>query len=143
MDFGKGWISSLQEKSPGELNVIVRAKELARQVIEVTQKSPKQFRYTFVSKLQNLSLDVIESLYRANDTFVAEEPDMREKLRIRLDYQHKALTDLRILAYMADLARENKVILPRQHEQISRMSADCMKMLGGWMNSDKKRFGSR
>ena len=45
MDFGKGWISSMQEKSPGELNVIVRAKDLARYVFEVTQKSPKQFQY--------------------------------------------------------------------------------------------------
>ena len=133
----------MQEKRPGELNVMVKAKDLARYVFEVTQKSPKQYRFSLVAKLHELSLEALESLYRANDTFVAEGPDMREKLRLRLDYQHKALTDLRILAYMAELARENNVILPRQHEKISRMSADCMNLLGGWMNSDKKRFGSR
>jgi len=53
-----------------ELTVITRAKELCEYIMTVTQKSPKQFRFTFVSRLQNLSLDVIEKLYRANDTFV-------------------------------------------------------------------------
>ena len=53
-----------------ELSVITKAKELCSYVMTVTQKSPKQFRFTLVSRLQNYTLEIIENLYRANDTFV-------------------------------------------------------------------------
>lgn len=36
----------------------------------VTDKSPKRFRFTLVSRLQNYALDVIENLIMANETFV-------------------------------------------------------------------------
>lgn len=58
------------EKKLSELLVITRAKDLCSHIMQVTQKSPKHFRYTFVSRLQNLSLSAIENLYRANDIFV-------------------------------------------------------------------------
>ena len=41
--------------------VITKAKELCSYVMTVTQKSPKHFRFTFVTRMQNLSLDVIEN----------------------------------------------------------------------------------
>ena len=85
-----------------ELAVITKAKDLCSYVVKITQKSPKQYRFTFVTRLQNLSLDVIENLYRANDTFVTK--DRVESVAVRLDYQHKALTDLRLLAM--DKSRE-------------------------------------
>lgn len=58
------------EKKLSELLVITRAKDLCSHIMQVTQKSPKHFRYTFVSRLQNLSLSAIENLYRGNDIFV-------------------------------------------------------------------------
>ena len=60
------------ERKQSELHVITKAKDLCSYVIGVTGKSPKHYRYTFVSRLQNLSLSVIENLYRANDTFVGK-----------------------------------------------------------------------
>lgn len=56
-------------ESKSEMMIITRAKDLCAYVMTVTQNSPKHFRYTFVSRMQNLALDIIESLYRANDTF--------------------------------------------------------------------------
>lgn len=61
------------ERKQSELTVITKAKDLCSYVMTVTQKSPKQFRFTFTTRLQNLSLNVIESLYRANDVFVSKE----------------------------------------------------------------------
>ena len=49
------------EHMQSELTVITRAKDLCSYIMAVTQKSPRQFRFTFTSRLQNLSLDVIES----------------------------------------------------------------------------------
>ncbi|MBQ1684242.1 MAG: four helix bundle protein [Clostridia bacterium] len=105
------------EHGQSELTVITKAKDLCSYVMTVTQKSPKQFRFMFTSRLQNLSLNVLESLYRANDTLVTKENvDSREK---RLEFQHQALTDLKLLCYFSLLAREQNCILPKQYEQIS------------------------
>lgn len=73
--------------SQSELTVITCAKELCSYIMTVSQKSPKQFRFTFVSHLQNLSLDVIEKLYRANDTYITKT-DQAAKAK-RLDFQHR------------------------------------------------------
>jgi len=53
-----------------ELTVIMKSKDLCSYIVAVTQKSPKQFRFTFVSRLQNLAMDVIENIYRANEVFI-------------------------------------------------------------------------
>ena len=123
-----------------ELTVITKTKDLCSYVITITQKSPKQFRFTFVSRMQNLSLDVIEYLYRANDTFVTKGDTAA--WRQRLEFQHRAMTSLKLLSYFSLLALENKCIIQKQYEQISRQSVDCMNLLGGWINSDKRRLQS-
>ena len=38
-----------------ELTVITKAKDLCRYAMTVTEKSPKRFRFTLVSRMQNLA----------------------------------------------------------------------------------------
>jgi len=130
----------MHEKKQSELTVIMKAKDLCKYIMTVTQKSPKQYRFTFTSRLQNLSLDVIEHIYRANDTFVSGN-EKAARYQRRLDFQQEALTELRLLAYFAQAALEQQAILPKQYEQIAKQSSDCMNLLGAWIISDKKRFG--
>ena len=87
----------------------------------------------------NLALDVIEDLYRANDLHVWK--GRADESGQRLEFQRKAMTNLRLLGYFAMLATEQNYILPKQFERISFLSIACMNLLGAWMNSDKKRFG--
>lgn len=126
------------ERKQSELTVITKAKDLCSYVMTVTQKSPKHFRYTFVSKLQNLALGVIENLFRANDVFVSKQdlPSQKE----RICFQRSAMTELKLLGYIALLAMEQKCILPKQYEQIAKQVSDCQNLLGAWMNSDRKRL---
>ena len=126
------------EHKQSELTVITKAKDLCSYIMTVTQRSPKQFRFTFVSRLQNLSLSVIENLFRANDVFVSKA-DM-SAYKERLSYQKTALTDLKLLGYISLLSMEQGCILPKQYEQISRNAADCRNLLGAWINSDRKRL---
>ena len=121
-----------------ELTVITKAKDLCDYVLTVTEKSPKRFRFTLVSRMQNLALDVIEHIYRANEVYMASpnRTSMQEK---RLDLQHGALTGAKLLGYMALLARKQGCILPRQYEQITKLISDCQNLLGAWINSDRKR----
>lgn len=103
-----------------DLTVITKAKDLCSYVMIITQKSPKQYRYTFTSRLQNLSLDIIENLYRANDTFVSKgNPSQFQK---RQEFQQEAMTDLRLLTYFSQLAMEQGSILMKQYEQIAKQS---------------------
>ncbi len=53
-----------------ELSVISKAKNLCAYIMTVTERSPKRFRFTLVSRLQNYSLDVITALISANEIFV-------------------------------------------------------------------------
>ncbi|MCL2547339.1 MAG: four helix bundle protein [Oscillospiraceae bacterium] len=125
-----------------ELTVVTKAKDLCSYVFEVTQRCPKQFRFTFVSRIQNLSLNVIENVYRANEVFLSN-PGLREKLQKRREYQHTALTELKIMAFVSQMALEQKCILPQHFEQISKQTLDCQRLLGAWANSDKKKWESK
>lgn len=126
------------ERKQSELTVITKAKDLCAYIMTVTQRSPKQFRFTFVSRLQNLALSVIENLFRANDVFVSRQDVIAQKERV--GYQRAAMTDLKLLGYISLLAAEQGCILLKQYEQISRQITDCQNLLGAWMNSDRKRL---
>ena len=129
---------SVERKS--DLLVMTKAKELCTYIMVITQKSPKQFRFTFVTRLQNLSLDVIENIYYANEIFIGKG-DFRNAEK-RLALQHKAMTTIKLIAYIAEMAMTQNCILPKQFEQIAIFTTDCLRLLGGWINSDKKRLTS-
>jgi hypothetical protein len=122
-----------------ELQVITKAKELCEYIMTITQKSPKHFRFTFVTRLQNLSLDIIENLYRANEVLVGGRHGIAHWPE-RVEFQRRALTDTRLLAYFAELAMRQQCILPKQYERIANLTTDCRYMTAAWINSDKKRF---
>ena len=122
-----------------ELTVITKAKDLCRYVLTVTEKSPKRFRFTLTGRMQNLALDIIEQAYRANEIYMAG-PNREAAQAQRLDLQHSALTSVKLLGYMALLAREQGAILPKQYEQITKLVHDVQNLLGAWINSDRKRM---
>ena len=53
--------------SQSELQVITFAKNLCSYVMTITQKSPKQFRFSLIGRMQGYVLDIVEELYYAND----------------------------------------------------------------------------
>ena len=122
-----------------ELVVITKAKDLCSYVFTVTDKSPKRFRFTLVARLQGYALDTVESLDLANETFIAARA--KERLDQRLANQHQALTRLKLLGYIAQLAMEQQCILPKQYEVMTRKISDCQNLTGAWINSDRNRLG--
>ncbi len=126
-------------KNDSELSVIVKAKDLAGYIFTVTDKSPKKFRFTFVSRLQNMSLHIVESLYRANMVYVQDKTDMGHIAR-RKEYQKDAYVDLKLLGYIALIAREQGCILPKQYEQVSVQSTEVTRLLIAWSRSDQNRY---
>jgi hypothetical protein len=127
-----------QYRVQSELTVITKAKDLCAYVLTVTEKSPKRFRFTLVSRMQNLALDVIEQLYRANEVYIGAGAGDAPKDR-RLSLQHDALTSVKILGYIALLAREQGCILPKQYEVATRLVSDTQNLIGAWIKSDRRR----
>ena len=121
----------MQKKS--ELFVFTRAKELAKYIITVTEKSPKKFRFTLMVRLQNYVLDAIEYIYLANN-----ERDVKQRLAL----QDKAKTTLMMLDYFAQIAYEEECILFKQYEQISKQQAECLSYLAKWRASTSKQLST-
>lgn len=122
-----------------ELYVITKGKDLCRYIFTVTDKAPKKYRFTFISRLQNHGLNVVENLYRANMVYVRGRAD-QSRIEQRKFYQRKAYVDLKVLCYIAMISMEQKCILPKQYEQISMQAAEVMKLLAAWSRSDQKRY---
>lgn len=117
-----------QKKS--DLYVFTKAKDLAKYILTVTEKSPKKFRFTLVVRLQNYILDVLERLYFANTLPLGAE---------RRAEQERAKHKLSMLDYYAGLSYEVTCITFKQYEQISMQTAECLMYLGKWIASDARR----
>ncbi len=126
------------KRKESELTVITRSKELCLYILAVTDKSPKKFRFTLVSRLQNYSIDVIEYLYMANYIPIGAQTTPSE-IKERKDYQKKAMARLRLLAYMSMIARESMCITVKQHGVISDKIVETQRLLYAWSASDDKR----
>jgi hypothetical protein len=119
--------------------VVTRTKQLCELVLDTTDRSPKKFRFTFSARLQNLALDAVEHVFRANEVFVRGRHDT-ERLAERRRHQDQALTSIKLLAYLGMLAQDRGAILGRQYERMAELATQCQRLLGGWINSDAQRW---
>ena len=124
-----------KSSNKSELRVVTKAKDLCTYILTVTEKSPKKFRFTIVTRLQNLSLDLIENIYEANEIYFKDADFLTIKGRI--NKQRSALTNVKLIAYISQLAREQGCILPKQYENISQLAHDCQFLLAAWIKSSK------
>ena len=131
--------SYTKKRQESELIVITKARDLCTYVMEVTQSAPKKFRFSYVNKMQNLSLSIIENCLRANELLFGGDHGTKNYNR-RYDYQREAITEVKLLVYFAEMALRQDCILIRHYEQIAKLGSDCRNMLGAWINSDKKRL---
>ena len=125
----------------GEFAVLSKAKGLGSYVFEVTGKSPKKFRSTFVYRLQDLSLGVVEGIYRANAIRIFQDDGAdAQNVRQRAELQESAILDLKTLCYLSMLAAEQGCLLFRQYECISKQADEVSRLLISWAKSDRRRY---
>ncbi len=114
--------------SQKEMAVITHAKKLGEYIFIITEKSPIKFRWNLISRLQNMSLQIVEQLYQAN--FDNEK---------RLYYQTKASVSINLLAYLAETTMTMKGITKHQMEVIAKQIFELKKLLLGWIKSTKRK----
>ena len=113
-----------------ELQVITFAKNLCSYVMTITQKSPKQFRFSLIGRMQGYVLDIVEELYYANDIYVT--PASRAGWAQRQAHQRKAMATLKLLSWVSQVSIQ----------QISEQCWNTQNLLGAWIISDQKRLNS-
>jgi len=114
-----------------ELKVITSAKKLMSYVLVVTNTADKKYRFTFVQKMHNCCIEIVENLYLANQSLVGSDN--------RKEYQNIALAKLKFLDYICSEAKDIKCICFRQFQNISSNIFDCINLLVAWINSDNNR----
>ncbi len=124
-------------RADSELRVITKSKDLLKLTFRIFENSPKKFRFTLTTRIINLSMDVLESLVLANEVLLSADSFGTER---RLNYQKRAIAKLKIIDTLLLVAREQRCILPKQHESLSKLVSDCQNMTGAWIVSDRNRL---
>lgn len=124
-------------RQDSELVVITKVKDLIKYVFQISNNAPKKYRFSLISRLQNISMDILENLIIANEIILSADEVQNKD---RLNYQHAALAKLKVLDAVAMVAKEQECLLPKQYEVLSRYIVDCSRLTGAWINSDKSRI---
>ena len=119
-----------------ELQVILKAKELAKHTLVVTSNArryPKKYRFSLVDKMQNKSLEIYEALYEANRT------DIKDFKSERLEKQTQAITYCDELLFYIELSYQINIINSQSMEYWSKMVRDIKHMAIAWRTKDRDR----
>ena len=127
------------EATDSTLKVIVYANDLMSYTLKVTQNAPKHYRFTFISRLQNLSMDIVELMLLANDVFVTKA-NIHKTAEQRIHYQQQALSKLRAIGYFSLEAQKYDAIKLKHAIQMNKQGANCIKFLQAWMISDRVKY---
>ena len=98
-------------------------------LLDKTEKFPKKSRFTIVSRIDNLGLDIMEGLV------IASYSGRDKKIRILKDINIK-LERLRVLLR---LSSKRKFINLTSFEYAMRKVDECGKMVGGWIKERERQ----
>ena len=119
-----------------ELQVTIKAQELSEHTIRVTSNCntyPKKYRFSLVTKMQNIALDIYIYLMEANRT------DLKLYARERSELQTKAITNCDILMSLIEMSYRLNIINDKRMGYWSKMVKDVKHMAIAWRTKDKKR----
>lgn len=121
-----------------ELTVITKAKKLMEYTFMITNSEnrfPKKIRYTLVQRLQDLSMEIIELLYRANDAGTFQEAERRERRKL----QKLALTKSNMMMCLVEFSFNREYINVKTLEYWTGLIRDVRILTASWIKSDSSK----
>lgn len=100
-------------------------------LFKACESSPKKFRYSFVMKIEQILLEIEESLISANMTRLEDKR--------RREYQEDVKIKLVTLSAILRIAMNQKCISFSHYENATKLIADTTSYLDKWMISDETR----
>ena len=114
-----------------DMVVVTKAKELVRYIFQVTANSPKKIRFSFVSRIQSITLDLIENLYRAAE--IPYNSRTQSSLEKKIYFLTEAKISIKLIEYFALLMLECGFFEIRHYKQIAQMGIRCETLLNAWL----------
>jgi len=114
-----------QTETSRELPILLHWTEFLKWLLHTTEKFPKKTRFTFVSRIDNLALDVLERIIEAR--YSKDRDGILNRANLQLDKIRILLRICHDLGYLPN----------RSYEYASRCLVEVGKMLGGWRKSGK------
>lgn len=118
-----------------DLKVIVKAKELTVQTFKLTSNSeryPKKYRFSLVTKIQDKSLDIYTTLFEANR--INNATNRKE----RLEMITKGITYCDELLFFIELSMNLKLLTDKSAAFWSKMVSDVKYMALAWRTKEKQ-----
>lgn len=115
-------------KANQEMTIFKKTKDLIEYTFcmtDNTKKFPKKTRFTFVNRMQNLTLDIYSKLLKANET--------RNRNK-RKDLQSDVLSDIKILLFLIELSLHKNYINDKQCVIWTKRAKDVKYLTAAWYN---------
>jgi len=107
----------------GELAVISKAYDLAREMTQRTRKLPRDLKFVLGDRMLTTTYDVLDTLVEAK--YARPKRDLLQRANLLLDR----------LRFQVRLCSEEKLISIAQYEYIAGLIDEVGRMLGGWARS--------
>lgn len=112
-----------------EMAVFTHAKKLGEYIFVISEKAPKKFRWSIITRMQNCATEIVECLYFAN----GERDDKRTY------FQKQAKVKLHILDFYTETAKKLQAINSHQMAVIAKQLVEVNKLLAGWIKSERNK----
>jgi len=113
------------KKDDGNLLVLDKAFELAREITQRARKLPRDVRFVLGDRMLTTVYDVLDTLIEARYT------------RDRLALLQRVNLLLERLRYQVRLCVEEQLISVRQYEYVAQRAEEVGRMVGGWIKRER------
>jgi hypothetical protein len=107
--------------------IVERHYEFCRWIIPKVSKFPRDQRHIFGSRIESLSLNVLEQLIAAAMQSGTEKQAVLQTVNIQLEQ----------LRYLLRMAKDTRQMSEKSYHHAARLIAETGKQLGGWIRSTK------
>ena len=123
-----------------DFRILVKAGELVDYTIKITDNSKrfsKKYRFTFVNRMQNISLDIYELINTANELNTNDRTALEQRLRL----QNQAITKCKTLLFLINLCYKNEKIALNERQAIAwaKYVVNVKNMTIKWHNQDRMK----
>jgi uncharacterized Fe-S center protein len=132
----------VSERSQGDLDVIVKAKQMAVHTAETTNNTnyfPKRYRLTITDKIVDKSFEIFTLLYEANEIYPRNKRDFEERQR----NQRRAMACCRMLVAMIDVSKTLFHLPADKVSYWTKLVVEVRYMTAAWYKKELDRFGKQ
>ena len=127
------------DRTEGDLTVIVKAKELAAYTLRITHNEkvfPKRYRFSMTERILEKTMNILTELIEANELY----PHNKAEFEARQLKQRRAMANCRSLLTLIDLCYEAFNIDTGKIEFWTRSVVEVRKLTIAWLRKDEERF---